>query len=88
MGVIHMEISKEELTAILRQRRASKEAKKVSPDDLRQGDTFVILHKEEKELIVDLLYDALGSKYVSKESKKTALQAIKHIEGDSNDDDA
>lgn len=76
-----MEVSKEDVTRILKQTKQAKSARnKRMPNEVRPGDTFMILHKEESELILDLLYDFLETSK-DKQQRIIAFEAIKHIGG-------
>lgn len=77
-----MDIQKEELLEIFRQRNLKKKiADNKESDEVRAGDVFLVLRKEEYDFIIDTLYDFLESSK-DKNKSKLALQTIKYMEGE------
>lgn len=77
-----MDIQKEELLEIFRQRKLKKKiVDNKESDEVRAGDVFLVLRKEEYDFIIDTLYDFLESSK-DKNKSKLALQTIKYMEGE------
>jgi hypothetical protein len=60
--------------------KAVEEANKDNPSTMRDDDVLVVIHQEELQLVIALLYETLESNR-SKEDKRTALNLLKLLEG-------
>ena len=80
----HTHLGLEELKERMKATKKSKEAlaslDETNPNNVHTDDIMVILHKEEVDVLTDLLYTGLEDNSLSSKYKRHMLNIIKHLE--------